>query len=214
MVNYKIDPATREFVMKLMEEKDRIEHLIRGHYAVLASNNVGLKGSLVDELGYPRDDIDVYEVRHARHKIICLQNDHKKVMQLIERGIAKVYEDLIDSPGIDSEEINSCLNGYPVFKKDETVNDPTFATISFVDKGSPAEEAGLRAHDELVQFGSVNYKNFKDVSQIMRIVSHSINYGITVIVRRENADLTFELVPKPWAKPGLLGCQIQTKNTS
>lgn len=62
-------------------------------------------------------------------------------MQLIERGIAKVYEDLIDSPGIDSEEINSCLNGYPVFKKDETVNDPTFATISFVDKGSPAEEA-------------------------------------------------------------------------
>lgn len=79
MVNYKIDPATREFVMKLMEEKDRIEHLIRGHYAVLASNNVGLKGSLVDELGYPRDDIDVYEVRHARHKIICkydiLMND-------------------------------------------------------------------------------------------------------------------------------------------
>ena len=27
--------------------------------------------ALVDAEGYPRSDIDVYQVRHARHRIIC-----------------------------------------------------------------------------------------------------------------------------------------------
>lgn len=30
-----------------------------------------MKGDLIDTEGYPRSDIDVYSVRHARHKIIC-----------------------------------------------------------------------------------------------------------------------------------------------
>jgi hypothetical protein len=29
--------------------------------------------ALVDDSGYPRQDLDVYQVRHARHKIICKQ---------------------------------------------------------------------------------------------------------------------------------------------
>lgn len=27
---------------------------------------------LIDDDGYPRADVDVYQVRHARHKIICI----------------------------------------------------------------------------------------------------------------------------------------------
>lgn len=27
--------------------------------------------ALVDAEGYPRQDIDVYQVRHARHRIVC-----------------------------------------------------------------------------------------------------------------------------------------------
>ena len=30
-----------------------------------------MNDALVDSEGYPRADIDVYQVRHARHKIIC-----------------------------------------------------------------------------------------------------------------------------------------------
>ncbi|PSN47597.1 26S proteasome non-ATPase regulatory subunit 9 [Blattella germanica] len=33
-------------------------------------NTVGMTESLVDNGGYPRQDLDVYQVRHARHKII------------------------------------------------------------------------------------------------------------------------------------------------
>jgi hypothetical protein len=34
-------------------------------------NRVGMTENLVDIEGYPRNDIDVYQVRLARHKIIC-----------------------------------------------------------------------------------------------------------------------------------------------
>lgn len=34
-------------------------------------NHVGMDEPLVDSEGFPRQDIDVYQVRHARHKIIC-----------------------------------------------------------------------------------------------------------------------------------------------
>lgn len=37
----------------------------------LFQNRVGLDDPLVDAEGYPRQDIDVYQVRHARHRIIC-----------------------------------------------------------------------------------------------------------------------------------------------
>lgn len=66
-----MDGPSRDQVMKLIEEKDRIEREIREQTAILESNNVGMHDSLVDSDGYPRSDIDVYKVRHARHQIIC-----------------------------------------------------------------------------------------------------------------------------------------------
>ncbi|RLO09218.1 hypothetical protein DYB28_014714 [Aphanomyces astaci] len=47
-------------------------------------NPIGLKGPLVDDEGFPRSDIDVYTVRHKRHRFACLQNDLKWKMQEIE----------------------------------------------------------------------------------------------------------------------------------
>jgi hypothetical protein len=41
--------------------------------AVFLQNNVGMTEALVDDSGYPRQDLDVYQVRNARHKIICKQ---------------------------------------------------------------------------------------------------------------------------------------------
>ena len=34
-------------------------------------NNVGMHDPLIDREGFPRNDIDVYAVRMARHQIIC-----------------------------------------------------------------------------------------------------------------------------------------------
>lgn len=72
MVGLNSDGPARDRVLRLMEEKDRIESAIREQTMVLESNNnIGMQESLVDEQGFPRNDIDVYKVRHARHQIIC-----------------------------------------------------------------------------------------------------------------------------------------------
>jgi 26S proteasome non-ATPase regulatory subunit 9 len=34
-------------------------------------NNIGMREPLTDAEGYPRNDVDVYQVRIARNKIIC-----------------------------------------------------------------------------------------------------------------------------------------------
>lgn len=34
--------------------------------------SVGMDEPLTDAEGFPRPDIDIYSVRHARHQIICM----------------------------------------------------------------------------------------------------------------------------------------------
>lgn len=57
-----------------------------------ACKQVGLKGPLVDEEKFPRSDIDVYAVREARHRIYCLQNDHKEVELEIEKALHDIHQ--------------------------------------------------------------------------------------------------------------------------
>lgn len=89
-------PSTsrKEQVLKLIEQKDKIERQINDYGRVLATNaNVGMTEALVDDFGYPRNDIDVYQVRQARHQINCLQNDLKALMKEIEQGLCEVHAD-------------------------------------------------------------------------------------------------------------------------
>lgn len=72
MVGYNMNGPTRDQVLKFMEEKDKIEREIQELNLILETNgNVGMHEPLVDAEGYPRTDIDVFRVRHARHRIIC-----------------------------------------------------------------------------------------------------------------------------------------------
>lgn len=89
-------PSTsrKDQVMKLIERKEEIERTINDYGRILVSNkNVGMNESLVDEDGFPRNDIDVYQVRQARHQIICLQNDLKALLKEIEAGLIEVHAD-------------------------------------------------------------------------------------------------------------------------
>lgn len=87
-------PSTsrKEQVLKLIEQKDKIERTISDCGRVLAANgNIGMTESLVDDSGFPRNDIDVYQVRQARNQIICLQNDLKALLKEIEQGLSEVH---------------------------------------------------------------------------------------------------------------------------
>merc|ERR1719357_132108 len=49
--------------------------------------------------GFPRADIDVYQVRHARHGIRTKSNDLKAVMSRIESGLHNLHSQARESAG-------------------------------------------------------------------------------------------------------------------
>lgn len=220
MVGLNMAGPARDRVMKLMQDKDKIESEIREQTAILETNNVGMHDSLVDSEGYPRNDIDVYKVRHARHRIICLQNDHKSLMKMIEKGLAEVHRELLGSNG-EGPSMNAAAtsNGHAngasagdTAPRPATEDEKSFAVVGFVTEGSPADLAGLQERDEILQFGSVNHDNFEDMSQINTIVSHSVGQQVNVKVKRDQNVINLSVVPRPWQQPGLLGCHIQRKS--
>ena len=63
--------VTREQVMEMVKQKDGLEEELKALHEVLKSQGVGMEEPLVDGEGFPRSDIDVYQVRHARSNIRC-----------------------------------------------------------------------------------------------------------------------------------------------
>ena len=63
--------VTREQVMAMMKQKEELEEELRALQEVLKCQGAGMEEALVDAEGFPRSDIDVYQVRHARSNIRC-----------------------------------------------------------------------------------------------------------------------------------------------
>ncbi|KAJ0171562.1 hypothetical protein K1T71_013112 [Dendrolimus kikuchii] len=214
MVGISVDCPERDRVLKLMEQKDRIEHEIKEQSDILAANNVGFSEPLVDIEGYPRNDIDIYKVRHARHRIICLQNDHKQIMHLIEKGLEEVnaYIKGITTNGYgDAQMPTSSSSEQTICRRVEEVKIPEyqpFATVTAVQGASPADLAGICIDDELIQFGTVNHTNFTDRRQIFDVASHSVNQKVNVRVKRGDNIINLTVVPQISPQTALLGIQI------
>src|ERR1700722_20801667 len=92
-----------EQVRALISRKDGLEQDISAQFSILQANNATLHTPpLVDSEGFPRADIDVYAVRHARVKIIELKNDLRSVMDEIARGLEGGYDpSLTDASDVD-----------------------------------------------------------------------------------------------------------------
>ncbi|XP_044745700.1 26S proteasome non-ATPase regulatory subunit 9 [Coccinella septempunctata] len=189
----------RQEVLNLMDRKERIENEIKELTDVLHSNGVQMNDPLVDAEGYPINSIDIYQVRHARNKIICLQNDHKALMKEIEQGLYGYYSssNLLANHDVEMEE-----------RSNKMVHKLPFAKINIVSDDSPAQFSGLNVGDELVEFGSINKGNFKSLSDIAAVVQHSEGKSLNVKVKRGDQFVTTELRPKRWKGRGLLGCNI------
>lgn len=68
--------------MNIMKSKDEIEKQIFDITEFLETPPMpGVKGSLVDAEGFPRADIDLFEVRKLRNRLACLQTDHCNIMK-------------------------------------------------------------------------------------------------------------------------------------
>lgn len=191
----------------LTRRKMDLEADIASQKATLDANGVGMNEPLVDNEGYPRSDIDVYKVRHARHRIICLLNDHKALMKDIERGLHTYHTALAQNGNIATASEN--LDIEHMDDSAVTAAARAFAVVSNVEVGSPADVAGLQSGDHILRFGSVNAGNFQDVKEIATVVRHSIGRRVNVVVRRNADDVPIILVPKQWTGKGVLGCAIR-----
>jgi len=194
----------REDILRLMKRREDIDEQIQALGGILTSNKIGMTEPLVDSEGYPRNDIDVYQVRHARHKIICLQTDFKNVTKEIDEKL-QMYHTQLRERGL-VEDGNS-------MEVDESTTTPTvpIAKVNLVSEGSPAYHAGLQVDDMIVEFGSINAENYRSLSDIGQLVQSSAGNLVNIKVKRVAATTTFvklALIPGPWNGRGLLGCNI------
>ena len=64
--------VTREQVMEMMKQKEGLEEELKALQDVLKSQGVGMEEPLVDGEGFPRSDIDVYQVMMIMMKIMMI----------------------------------------------------------------------------------------------------------------------------------------------
>ncbi|KAL0100071.1 hypothetical protein PUN28_019497 [Cardiocondyla obscurior] len=190
----------KDAVLQLMKDKDKIESDLRALKEILDCNHVGMDEPLIDSEGYPRQDIDVYQVRHTRHKIICLTNDHKDVMKKIEEGLHKVHN-LAGASNVEQPTFDM-----PDSQEVETLE--PFLRVNLVSPGSPAETAGIQVEDLILEFGSVHCRNFKSLADIGKLVENSRYKTINVKIKRGSNIIVLSLTPRPWVGKGLLGCNV------
>ncbi|XP_046332147.2 26S proteasome non-ATPase regulatory subunit 9-like [Haliotis rufescens] len=195
--------ASTERMKTLVKRKDDLESEIKELHSLLDSQkSVGTDGPLIDTEGFPRSDIDVYSVRHARHQIARLQNDHQEVMREIE-------EELISIHAQARQRLSSREEDMEVDKeKPEEKPLEAIARIDRVDANSPAAQGGFEVEDEVIIFGSVTADNFTGLQSIGSLVQHSKDKALSVTVRRQGKVMRLSLTPKTWSGRGLLGCNI------
>ncbi|XP_035514627.1 26S proteasome non-ATPase regulatory subunit 9 [Morone saxatilis] len=193
---------TMEDVKNLVKKKDELEEQIKAYYDVLEDQGVGVEGPLVDEEGYPRADVNVYQIRTARHNISCLQNDHKAIMVEIEEALHKLHaREKAKREQDETEAVDEAM-------EQQVTLPPPFARVDAVTQGSPACGAGLRVGDGVIEFGSVNTGNFQNLQNIASVVQHSEGKPLRVTVVRDGQKAQMSLTPQRWSGRGLLGCNI------
>ncbi|XP_007539875.1 26S proteasome non-ATPase regulatory subunit 9 isoform X1 [Erinaceus europaeus] len=196
-------------VQELIRRKEEIEEQIKANYDVLESQKgVGMSEPLVDCEGYPRADVDLYQVRTARHNIVCLQNDHKAVMKQVEEALHQLHARDKEKQARDMAEAHEEAMSHNLDQNENLGAQRPFAKVNSVIPGSPASDAGLQVDDEIVAFGSVNTQNFQSLHNIGNVVQHSEGKPLSVTVIRQGEKYQLRLVPTRWAGKGLLGCNI------
>lgn len=79
-----------ETAKALILEKEAIELEITAQQEILRANSADMTTPLVDSEGFPRADIDVWQVRTARVRLIELRNDLKAIMDRIASALQDV----------------------------------------------------------------------------------------------------------------------------
>lgn len=128
--------SARQRALELVAQKQAIEEQILSQRAILDANESTMSTPLVDEEGFPRADIDIYAVRHARVRIIELRNDLTRIMDQIALALQNggLNDDAASSSQVKlTNGVQSQSNGDTSLR--------AFARVDGVAPNSPAAEA-------------------------------------------------------------------------
>ncbi|KAI0057805.1 hypothetical protein BV25DRAFT_1811872 [Artomyces pyxidatus] len=185
-----------EHARALMARKDRIEADIEVQASILRANNTNMSEPLVDREGFPRADLDIWAVRHARVRIIELRNDLKDIMDEIKKALEVVYDPsamvVSDDSAPPPEEV------------------PPFAKVNGVAPGSPAADAGLLRDDLVLKFGELQHPQIS-LQHVASLVASHEDRMIRVVVQRPGTqgNVHLRLTPRQgWGGRGMLGCHL------
>ncbi|KAJ6157889.1 hypothetical protein N7470_005481 [Penicillium chermesinum] len=176
-------------MVELMQEKDRIEEELKELSQVLTTQSVTMNSTLTTFDGFPRDDIDVPQVRHTRIQIIRLRNDHKDLMTHLEKGLHAHFAQLQNTQGATTNGTTPGAPGRP------------FAKVNTVEPGSPADQAGLKPGDLVRGFGNVHWLNHERLSKVAEVVRQNEGRVVLVQVSRkeeggsQTTELELQLTP-------------------
>ncbi|OSD07276.1 hypothetical protein PYCCODRAFT_1442045 [Trametes coccinea BRFM310] len=185
-------------VRSLMARKDAIEAEMEAQFSILQSNAVNMDTPLVDSEGFPRADIDVWAVRHARVRIIELRNDHKALMDKIMLALQEVYDPSAQAPDVLASESHQAAASTDELQP--------FARVDGVAPGSPAASAGLLREDLVLSFGPLTKSSFtgSSLQPLAELVAAQEN-----VLRSEDRRVKLTFIPRRgWGGRGLLGCHI------
>jgi 26S proteasome regulatory subunit N4 len=132
--------AARQRTLDLMERKDALETELSAQFSILSANQSTMNTPLVDPEGFPRADIDVWAVRHARVRIIELRNDLKQIVDDIAVALTAVRSD--DAAGRERNGVGAVMmNGTSHNEADSPEDLEGFVRVDGVAPGSPAAVA-------------------------------------------------------------------------
>merc|ERR1719487_1300449 len=179
---------------ELAKQKESLEAEIKDLEDYLTEEGMpGLQGSLIDEEGFPRADLDLYAIRKARNRFACAQTDHKEVMKKIEAALFVFHAESRvavprQSPAVAVPSVQEDGMDVDAVGQEAQLPPPPFALVDEVTAGSPAADAGLALGDHVIRFGHVNRQDTGDLNAcfagVQELVPRSVGTPIEVQVLR------------------------------
>lgn len=193
----------------------------------------GLKDSLCDSEGYPRNDIDLYDIRRKRNRLAIINTDYKIIMKEIENELKLIYSnknennnekinenenvDLIEqsssssSSGSSSTALSSSSSSLSINNSNNLIPKSILIPFAIIDEilpNSPAQLDGLVDGDKLLKFGPIEGTMENPLTLIPRVVLDNSNHVIYLLVNRNGEEINISLTPRSWSGRGLLGCHL------
>ena len=83
--------SLKALLKEKMALREVAETALAGASTALGTTSVGLRGSLVDSEGFPKEDVDVHAVRIARNTVACSSNDLKVLTDEIADLLGRLH---------------------------------------------------------------------------------------------------------------------------